>query len=658
MAKPTISYDKRQEIVKQALNELQFARTYKQGKVGNWKINEDLYYGRKIASEESRANVDLGQMGSFVHTLLSKIDNPLIFKFTKRKTAQLQRVAQLNALRVQDAQRDDWDIKDLAGKKQALIYGRAVYSYSADSAEKYCPHLENVDVYDFLVDPSAGGLNLERGMYMGRYGVVKSRQDIKAGMKEGMYLKTEAQNLLDGSGNATEMTQEETNKINRTVAQNVWKSEKEISNPDKYKFWEWYTTYEGERYYLLLQEKGATAIRVEPLTDIFESGLWPFWSWAAFLDLTEFWTPSYCDYVRELFMAQAVSINQMLDNAEEINKPVKAIDVNAIDNLAELKFRKNGYIKFKKGVDITKAIQILRPPSIETPIATFNLLTAISEKNSGVTAASQGDAANDSGKKVAIYEGNQENSADRFGLLNRSYAFGYKRFAKLWECGVKEHLVKKVAVDILGPDGVEIIEVSRRDLYRKGDEYGVMVEASNAELALSEKEKEMKLAFLDKQQSIQVPQGAKPVMNKEKAFELQAQIVGFDEETIRQLQDVDNFGNAETMAEADRDIEDILDGKIVQPNQIADTAYKQRFVDYMQDNEEKITDEQFRALANYVLSLDAVITRNMVRKANDMLMREQITNAMMPAVPPEEGAPGMGVEGAISNNGTQIPTNA
>ncbi len=398
MAKPTISYDKRQEIVKQALNELQFSRIYKQGKVGNWKINEDLYYGRKIASEESRANVDLGQMGSFVHTLLSKIDNPLIFKFTKRKTSQLQRVAQLNALRVQDAQKDDWDIKDLAGKKQALIYGRAVYSYSADSVEKYCPHLENVDVYDFLIDPSAGGLNLERAMYMGRYGVVKSRQDIKAGMKEGMYLKTEAQNLLDGSGNATDMTQEETNKINRTVAQNVWKSEKEISNPDKYKFWEWYTTYEGERYYLLLQEKGATAIRVEPLSEIFESGLWPFWSWAAFLDLTEFWTPSYCDYVRELFMAQAVSINQMLDNAEEINKPVKAIDVNAIENLAELKFRKNGYIKFKRGVDIAKAIQILRPPSIETPIATFNLLTAISEKNSGVTAGAMGDAANDSGK--------------------------------------------------------------------------------------------------------------------------------------------------------------------------------------------------------------------------------------------------------------------
>ena len=38
-------------------------------------------------------------------------------------------------------------------------------------------------------------------------------------------------------------------------------------------------------------------IRVEPLSEIFESNLYPFWTWAAFPDLTEFWTPSYCDYV-------------------------------------------------------------------------------------------------------------------------------------------------------------------------------------------------------------------------------------------------------------------------------------------------------------------------------------------------------------------------
>src|SRR5437879_296783 len=109
-----ISKDKRDKIVAQALQELIFARRYKQGKVANWQKNEDLYYGKKTAPQESRANVDLGRMQEFVHTLLSKIDNPLVFKFTKRKESQLKRVARFNALRQTDQQADDWDIKDIA----------------------------------------------------------------------------------------------------------------------------------------------------------------------------------------------------------------------------------------------------------------------------------------------------------------------------------------------------------------------------------------------------------------------------------------------------------------------------------------------------------------------------------------------------------------
>lgn len=128
-----ISKDKRDKIVAQSIEELIFARRYKQGKIKNWQKNEDLYYGKKDAPLESRANVDLGRMQEFVHSLLSKIDNPLVFKFVKRKESQLKRVKRLNALRQIDQQSGDWDIKDIAGKKQAVIYGRAIYAYYADS---------------------------------------------------------------------------------------------------------------------------------------------------------------------------------------------------------------------------------------------------------------------------------------------------------------------------------------------------------------------------------------------------------------------------------------------------------------------------------------------------------------------------------------------
>ena len=601
-----------------------------------------MYYSRKSTPStpvqtSSRANVDLGQMASHVHTILSKIDTPLVFKFTKRKEAQAARVKQLNGLRIAEQYRNNWDIKDLAGKKQAVIYGRAIFSYYADSQDGYKSHLDNVDVYDFLIDPSAGGLDIERADYVGDYGVIKSRKQLKEGMKSGMYLKTETQILIEGSGNSTEVNQEELNKDNRTRATNVSATEKDIGNPDKYKFWRWGTTFEGERYYLLLSEKGGTAIEVTPIKEKFESELWWYWTWAAFVDLTEFWTPGYCDYARELFMAQAISINQMLDNGEQINKPQKVVNVGYIENLAELKYRRDGIIRVKKDFDIAKAVQNLSVPSIDTPLRVFEKLESLQDRTSGVTAGSQGAAPNNSGSKLGIYQGNEENSADRFGLLNRSYSFGYKRFAKLFEFGVREHLIQKIAVDILGPDGVEIVSVSRRDLFRKSEDFGVMVESSNAEIAMSQRESEAKISFLQGQASIVGTPGQPPAQNSSKAYEIMAGIVGFDEETIRQLKDTSDYGNEQNMSEAERDIENILDGKKVQPNQASSTAYKQRFIDYMQEQQENISADHFKLLADYVLLLDPIIERNMTRQANAILFKAKMQAILNPA--PVEQAP-------------------
>jgi len=631
-----ISKQKRDEIVAQALNEIIFARNYKQGKVARWKMIEDAYYGKKTSTTESRANVDLGKMQSFVHTLLSKIDNPLSFKFSKKKAAQLKRVNRLNALKQIDSENDFWDLKDLAGKKQAIMYGRAIYSYYADSVNGYAPHLENVDVYDFLIDPACGGLDIENAMYMGRYGVVKTRSQLKDGVKSKMYLKEEVKTLLDGAGTATESSQEQTNKQTRTADTNVYKTQKEIENADKFKFWEWYTTYEGVRYYLLLSPKGATAIRVEELTDLFPKtketplGAFPFWTYAPFPDLTEFWSVSYCDYVLELFYAQAVSINQMLDNAEQINRPQRVIDVTAIENLAELKYRKDGYIRSK--TDATKAVHLLQVPSINTPIEVFNILESVAQSASGVTANELGIAEPDG--KATIYEGNSANAADRFGLFNKSYSFGYRRFAMLYQQGVRSHLIKKVAIDILGPDGVEIEEVSKKDIFWKDDSFGVLVEASNAELALSAEDKKTKLTFLG-------ANSQNPIQNPKKAYETEAAIVGFSEEEIRQLMDSTEFGDAGLMSEAERDIELLLDGQNIPVNQKASIAYKQRFVDYIQDNTEDINEVQFIALTNYVDQLAPVIQKNMITAITDKLMQQTIQQGALngsPASPVPQNA--------------------
>lgn len=600
----------KEAITAQALREIQFARRYKQGKIRNWQKNEEMYYGKKLTVIESRSNVDLSRMQEHVHTIMSVIDDPMIFKFGKRKESQLKRVQRLNALRHFDAQRGMWDLKDIVGKKQCIIYGRAAYVYYADSVDGiYGSHLENIDIYDLLVDPSGGGIDVENMLYWGRYGVLKSKEELEAGLKSGEYEKDATQALIDGSGNNTESSQEETNKFIRMYGQNTV-GQKNLQTDEKYKFWQWFTTYKGERYVLTLQATAGRAIEICPLEDKFASGLWPLWTYAAFMDLTEFWTPSYCDYVRELFMAQNVTINQMLDNAEAINKPMKVINVGAIENLAELKYRRDGMIKTKGDYDANKVIQVLNTPSIDTPLKVFDTLEAIQEKASGVTAGVKGTENTDG--KVAIYEGNQQANAGRYGLFNKSYSFGYNRFALLYQEGIKEHLVKKVAIDILGPDGIEMEEVKRNDIFRKGDTYRVMVQSSNADQNASVDEQNAKITFLNGELNMQASNPVKTI-NAKKAFEIKAKIAKFTEDEIKELMDVSDFGDEELMSEAAEDIESILAGEQIKPNESANNAYKQRLVDYLRDHKYDMAPKQGGDLVRYIASLTPIIFKNEAR---------------------------------------------
>jgi hypothetical protein len=437
---------------------------------------------------------------------------------------------------------------------------------------------------------------------MGRYGVVKSRQDLE----KGQYIKTEVSELLQGQGNNDESTQQRNDKRTREQATGTNEQDRELSNSDKFVFWEWYTTYSGVRYYLLMTD-GGRAVRCEPLRELFDSNLWPFWTYAAFPDLTEFWTPSYLDYVREIFMAQTVSINQMLDNAERVNKPQRILDTGAIQDLSEVKYRKDGFIRAQPGTNVQNALKTIEVPPIETPITVFNVLEGIQEKSMGVSAAEKGLA--DAEGRATIYEGNRQASSDRFGLFNKSYSFGYRRFATLYENGVREHLNKKIAVDILGPEGIEVQNISKRDIFRGDEAFAILVEASDAEMALSENKKRTMLAFLSAHLQ-------NPVVNQRKSLELQARIAGVNEADIRELMDMSEFGDAEIMSEADRDIEDLLDGKYVAPNRKANAAYKQRLVNYAEDNMEHLDEEQTSRLFMYIESLDQVILQNTMRQVS------------------------------------------
>lgn len=218
---------------------------------------------------------------------------------------------------------------------------------------------------------------------MGRGGILKSKQQLEEGVKNGKYLRTEVKELIEGAGNAETMSREDLEAQNRYIG--IISNEKTIQTKDVWKFWEWNTTFEGVRYTILITEDGGKAISVKLHSDLFKSDKWQYFTCAASADLTEFWSTSPADGVREAILAKQVAINQALQNSEEINNPMLFFDYDALQDPSLIQHRNNRKVPFKGGVDINKAIQTRNIPSINTPIAIYDKLDSITAIASGVT---------------------------------------------------------------------------------------------------------------------------------------------------------------------------------------------------------------------------------------------------------------------------------
>lgn len=614
----TISKADRDAITKQALEEIVFDRQAKQFKVPNWWKNEDLYYSKKVLNDGERANVNLNEAQGFVQTFLAKINNPFNFKYVKGDEADLKPAKIVNALKDKDAKLGRWNFKAMLARVQMIIYGRYIFEYHADSEKGigYKSHLSPVDVYQFLIDPSCGGLDIEAAFHLGRGGIIKSLQQLKDGVKSGKYLRTETNELIAGTGNLSDQTQEDRNAQNRWVA--LTANNRVLDRADEWKFWEWYTTYEGVRYYVLITEDGGKAVRIVPLVEIFPDNKYPFFTTAAYPDLTEFWTPSPLDGVREAIMAKSTSINQMLDNGEGINRPMKAFDTDAIKNPALLKYRKDGLIPVKAGVDINKAVQFFPTTGIQTAQSVYDKMQEITDLNSGVTAGTKGQATE---TQVGIYQGNQAAVKDRFSLISDSEADAQQRFAELYLSGLDENLTGKVAIEMIGIDGVEWKDVTSKDIKRQRP-FSIQVITAGSEETAQTTEKRNKLTFLAAKAIDQTG-----VYNKKVLGEMEASIAGFSVDEVKAMTDTKNDGNTELMSECAMDIKRLLNGDDVAPNELANTAYMQKFRDYLRDESDYMlkNPELSQKMWAYYDSLNPIVLRNMTQDINKQLAAEGIT---------------------------------
>lgn len=554
----------KQEIIAQSIREYNHDLRYRQRREHDWLTIDDLYYGKKKKSLVTRANIHVPKMQGTIETYISKIDDEPFIMFDAMEEGDTPKAERLNALIRRDMSTGDWALKDVLGKKQGALYGRAIYKKWSTNEDGFTDFFDVVDVLDFLIDPMAGGLTpIENARHMGHDNIVRSKFDLSdASIYDQEAVERIATKLLSDPqvDNSFASTQKRRQALGLSNAVMV--------NDDSIKLVEWYTIFEGVWYYNLMSVKAQDSVRLVPLSEVFPSEERPFSTWAPYPRVSEFWTPGVGELVKEPNIVQNVILSQILDNNAYRNYGMKVYDATKVENPDDLTPKPMGKIPVSgKPQDIVMQLQF---PTLENAVATYGLVERIYDKETGINENAKGQP-NSKRMSATEFAGILDQTADRFFAANKTYRHALRRIALLYKLGVEHNLTKAKRVRILGAQkGVEWVSVSQDDAKAELD---IIISTA----ATDEQNKNLQRDRFDNY----VTRNRKNArLNQRFLDEKEALIFGFEPHEIDRLLNPQIEAGWELLAEAAQENEQMLE-KDVEANRNATSGHIEKHLVFL-----------------------------------------------------------------------------
>lgn len=626
MKKPIqLSDEKLTAFTLQATEEYKHALDYRARRHEKWTKTNELYYGKKRKSLVTRANIHFPVLHGAVETLLSKIDGAIIPNVIPQTTSDAQRANYINKSWESDADLGDWESVDLYTKKEMLLYGRGVEMNYSTSKSGYTDVRESVQCIDFLIDPLAGGLKpFEYARFCGRDNIIKTKYDLE----DKDFYDQEAVKKAVGQLSSDRRADDRYNSHSDKKMMQGLVDFAHVSG-DAANLTAWFTTFEGVRWYALIEMRRGVVIKAQPLKEMVENDEFPFSSYAAFADASEFWSPAPAELFHDINYTQNVLVSQLVDNSAQRNYGMKAFDQNMIPDPKFLDPRPSGRIPVNgKPQD---AIMDISFPSIGENISLLNFLRLNYSTDTGVTDQVKGTPTS---KRMSAteFEGLIEQVADRVYTMNRLYFSHYRRLVRLYASGLKENLTTARKIEIMGAGGVRELAFKGSDLAFERD---FRVEVSLEDAQKRAKEREEQLAYIVKSRE-------NPRINQQFLDEKEAELLGFSEDEIQRLTTKLPDGTWRSVSEAAEE-EEMLLKKTVEPNKAATTAHVQHHLDFARNTKDLTASQRSRIIEHAQAELQ-IASENMalsVSKALGAAVAQQVENAGQPQMPPgaPQGAP-------------------
>lgn len=172
--------------------------------------------------------------------------------------------------------------------------------------------------------------------------------------------------------------------------------------------------------------------------------------------------------------------------------------------------------------------------------------------------------------------------------------------------------------------GLQIEEVSAKDLKPYTDDYDILVESSIAEAQSNLADSKNKLTFLGIYKDDQN-------VNQKVLFETQAAIAGIDDDTIKRLLDMSDYDAVKVVAKADEAFKIIISGKPAPFYKDAGTGFVQHLIDLSEQYDTQLTSEQHKAVFAYIEHMIPIAQQNAARSVSAQMAKAGMISGGGPA---------------------------
>jgi len=629
-----------------SFNALITSQEYKQPRMNQIMQFERLYNNDITPKLRQLFNVPVPVFSGMIDTMLADFNDEVNLKFKPTNTAQMLITPKIQAQ--WEAERDSmtanasWNYKARTDRFNALMTGRGVLLNYAENVPEYRNILETISLADFHFQPMGGGI-LENHLFCGREGIIRTLEDI---VSDEAFDKEQRTKLKDTAFSSPDWMQ-----INTTYGTKLTRFTSLALDPSKHTYTgsktlnlcEFIVTYKGVRFLCTFEPITKIWLRVEKWTDIRPSGLYPYVSWATHEDHKNFLSKGYADDLYWVADAIITMVNQELTNREKKNYNARAFDEDMftdVQKLDEAQYMPDTLVPVKVGVkNIQQGIYEFQTPELQGTINLVGFMSSFLGQQVGISATSQGQA--QKGAKPTVVVTEQQQASKRTGLRSDSYKEAYAQLGANYMEFLREYMPTKMSIQMIGENGfIEESELKRIDVRRAGI-IGVSVSSTSEQENRDNVKRQSHINAIT-----MVAQN--PNLSKYEKEVIYRDIGQFDDNEVSFLLDSQNYESKKQVAHASKNIQAILLGKPTDIYYGAQVEYLTYIENYLIDNKNAIGGKE-QAFVAHLQEMFPVVSANMQRKAQQMIMKKKLESFMQQPMQPGQGGQPQGGQGVPSS---------